>query len=274
MLAAARRPGPCSRALIPCVVFDVRLSAAEVSVAVPRFGIARAHPSLIALAWRAGEAMTVFEVGAGARDLPDVVTLGGMTFVRAPAEAIPWAGVEGGASSPAATCRFAVVNPVLEGPRGLEALGAMVGHHLANARASLPWWARWLARCRVHVTTADVTRDEASYDAIAASSDTGELILDGVRWHRASPHDFRVPARWHERGLLIALLAGAAYLVGHPHAQPQREWLAAWLANAPQLAVSVAIMALQGAHAVWWHARQQRRRAPQRARLASGGPRA
>ncbi len=216
----------------------VVLGRDRVVVRVPRFGVEFSDEPLVAVGAPAGRRREVAAVGAEARRP--------IADYAAP---------------------VARINPVVE--RDLEVLGALLEYFVAKVWWSLPMWVKLLGERRVRVEAAGLARDEASCDAIAAacSASPDGVTIDGVAWHGRSPHDFRLRGR-RDGVVLGATIAFGAFVV----ASGALHGLRTSIERAPGLLAPAVLLAAQGVHAVWWHARQQRRRAAQRERLmASGG---
>jgi len=103
--------------------------------------------------------------------------------------------------------------------------------------------------------------------AVACGSPEVAVSIDGRPWHGPSPHDLALPRTWGDRiGVALVLVLGAV-VVWHPAAR----WLRELVAHERALHAAACVFLLQAAHAAWWHMRQQRRRASQRARLGRRG---
>lgn len=220
------------------VDLHVELGCKRIVVRAPRFGVEWADEPLVALGVSTAGHRRVVAVGAEAR-------------------------------SPVDGCDEPVVrrNPIRE--RDLEVLEAMLAYGVTRVWVGLPWWVRVFGGRRVHVATAGFARDEATCDTIAGgcSSAPDGVVIDGVAWHGRSPHDFRLHGR-RDGVVLGATVAFGAFVV----ASGALHGLRTSIERAPGLLAPAVLLAAQGVHAVWWHARQQRRRAAQRERLtASGG---
>lgn len=220
------------------VDLHVVLGRDRVVVRAPRFGVEWADEPLVALVVSAAGHRSVLAVGAEA---------------RGPVE---------GCEDPIVRC-----NPVLE--RDLDVLEATLAYGVTKVWVGLPWWVRVLGERRVQVATAGFAHDEATCDAIAAACSTSPdgVTIDGAVWYRPSPHDFRLSG-WRDGVLLGATFAFGAFMV----ASGALDALRASIEREPRLLAPAVLVAAQGVHTLWWHARQQRRRAAQRERLmASGG---
>ncbi|MFO0601874.1 MAG: hypothetical protein U0324_01810 [Polyangiales bacterium] len=205
----------------------------RVVVRAPRFGFEWADEPLVALVVSPAGHRSVVAVGVEA---------------RGPVE---------GCEDPIVRC-----NPVIE--RDLEVLEATLAYGVTKVWVGLPWWVRVLGERRVQVETAGFAHDEATRDAIASgcSSAPDAVVIDGVVWYGPSPHDFRLGG-WRDGVVLGATLAFGAFVVS----SGALDALRASIEREPGMLAPVVLVAVRGVHAVWWHARQQRRRAAQRERL-------
>jgi hypothetical protein len=232
--------------MLPPLDILVHLSADEIVLTVPRFSVTVSQPVLIAVLQGPDGSRAVYAVGRGARGLPDA------------------------SPDPREPGLLTVVNPLQEGRRGLELLEAMMEYHLRVVLGMTPWWANALTSVRVSVTTEGVARDEATLDTIAVGLGSPKLAvtIDGHPWHGPSPHHLKLPRTRRERAVILLFPALGAFLLWHPSAHHLRELL-----QHSRAAYALGcVLALQMAHAAWWHARQQRRRASQRARLSAAVP--